>query len=282
MQKELQQFNAKGWIPGPKEEKKSFLARIEALEHFFSYPPEDIDHFLTDRDWAGTREVTKYLYDFSSDWIVAYYSDQKLSFFQGAATWITEKDDLRIPLVQLKEKFEKGKLLGIYGRQEILAHEAVHAVRMQFDEPLFEEIFAYKTSPLPFRRLLGPIFQKPWEAYLFIGLLLIPMGVEIALFMDYPVNSFVFVRFAPLFFMTLLLIRLCFLQVSLVLAIKKLRVCLVSPQRALAVALRLKDREIFQFAYQSKRKLIPFLKGEESLRWKLLKENYFKKKLNID
>ena len=61
MQKELQQYNLRGWIPGPDEEKKGFLERIEALDHFFSYPPEDIDNFLTDRDWAEAQVVTKHL-----------------------------------------------------------------------------------------------------------------------------------------------------------------------------------------------------------------------------
>ncbi|NGX38613.1 MAG: hypothetical protein K1000chlam2_01788, partial [Chlamydiae bacterium] len=163
--KNLQDFNQKGWIPGPLEEEKKFLKRIETLDHFFSNPPSDIDHFLTDADWTVAQEKTKALYDLSPDWIVAYYSNRNLPFFQGAATWITEKDTMRIPLVQLKEKFEEGSLMRLYRREEVLAHEAVHAARMQFDEPYFEEIFAYKTSPRSWRRFFGPLFQSSWESY---------------------------------------------------------------------------------------------------------------------
>lgn len=276
MKKELQVFNEKGWIPGPDEEKKGYLERIERLNHFFSYPPEDVDHFLTEQDWIGAKELTQHLYDFSPDWIVSHYSNQKLSFFQGAATWISEKEDLRIPLIQLKEKFEKGGLFGLYKRDEVLAHEAVHAARMQFDEPFFEEIFAYKTSPHLWRRFLGPIFQKPWEAYLFIILLLLPLGIEVSKFFDVTLGIFEWLQFLPAAYFLFLFGRLSFMQITLSLALKRLKKVISNPQRALAVALRLKDREIFQFAYLSKAKLEEASKSRDSFRFECIVENYFK------
>lgn len=248
----------RGWIPGPEEGEEQFLARVKALKHFFSYPPEDVDHFLTDRDWAGARAITERLYGFSPDWIVAHYSNAKLSFFQGAATWIIERNDLRIPLIQLKEKFESGSLHKMYHREEVLAHEAVHAARMQFDEPVFEEFFAYQTSPHWWRRLFGPIFQRQWEAYVFIVLLLIPLAVEVA-------------RFIPFIFFGLLLIRLSFLHLTLALAMRKMKPMLKNPSKKWAAALFLKDREIFQFAYSSK----PI--KQTDFRWKMMREMYFKK-----
>ncbi|NGX60219.1 MAG: hypothetical protein KR126chlam3_01388 [Chlamydiae bacterium] len=275
--KNIQQFNERGWIPGPGEEEKIFEKRIEALDHFFSYPPEDIDHFLTDQDWTPAQETLKHLYDFSPDWIVAHYSNQKLSFFQGAATWITENNDLRIPLIQLREKFESGKLFGLYQRKEVLAHEATHAARMQFDEPLFEEIFAYKTSPRFWRRFLGPLFQHTWEAYTFIFLLLFPIAIEIALLFDFELGPLIFLRFAPLVFFGYLLVRLIVLRATLGLALLRLRKFLKNPKKNWAVAFRLKDREIFQFALQTQEKLKQYLKEQNSLRWDLVKQIYFKK-----
>ena len=276
--KNLVEFNRRGWIPGPEEEKEDFLKRIEQLDHFYSNPPQDIDHFLTTRDWTQAHEKLSSLYDMAPDWIVAHYSNRSLSFFQGAATWISEKGDYRIPLVQLKEKFEEGSLLKMYGKSEVLAHEAVHAARMQFDEPRFEEIFAYKTSPYFWRRFFGPLFESPWEATLFMGLVFLPLIVEVVrlFWFDHPL--FGLAPLLPLAFFSYLLLRLLFLRFTLSLAMRRIKAFLQNPLKKWAVALRMKDRELFQFAYRSKETLFDFLKEEQSLRWQLLKKSYFKKR----
>lgn len=273
----MQERNERGWIPGPLEEKKDFDKRINALNHFFSHPPEDVDNFLTDRDWAKARRLTKRLYDFSPDWIVAYYNNDKLSFFQGAATWISEKDELRLPLIQLREKFERGSLFGMYQREEVLAHEAVHAARMQFDEPLYEEIFAYKTSPGLFRRFFGPLFQRPWEAHLFIALLCIPVAIEIVLFLGIDIGPFIYLGLIPAAFLAYLLLRLLTLHTLLAIAVHRIKKFLDQPSKKWAFAFRLKDKEIFLFALQRKKKLTEYLLKQSSLRWNLLKQIYFKK-----
>lgn len=267
--------NRKGWIPGPEEDEKHFLARTKTLKHFFSYPPEDLDHFLTDGDWQGAWLITENLYGFAPDWIVGYYSNRKLSFFQGAATWITKQEEVQIPLIQLKEKFETGSLHKLYRREEVLAHEAVHAARMQFEEPIFEEFFAYKTSPHGWRRFFGPLFQRPWEAYLLLILLLIPFGIEAARFF-YPDLPMVF-TFLPALYLTILLLRLSLLHLTLWLGLRRFQSYLREPKRKWAAALYLKDREIFQFAYLPKKRLEKALKKEKGFRWKLLREYYFKK-----
>lgn len=262
-------LNQQGWIPGPEEGEEQFLSRVKELKHFFSYPPEDVDKFLTDTDWSGACAITERLYGFSPNWIVAHYSNAKLSFFQGAATWIIARNGLRIPLIQLKEKFENGSLHKMYLREEVLAHEAVHAARMQFDEPVFEEFFAYKTSPHWWRRIFGPIFERTWEAYLFIILLMIPLAIEVARFF-YP-DIWVFPYFLPFIFFGLLLLRLIFLHLTLALAMRKMAPFLKDRNKKWAAALFLKDREIFQFAYSSK----PIQQND--FRWKNLSESYFKK-----
>ncbi|MBS0628738.1 MAG: hypothetical protein JSS30_00765 [Verrucomicrobia bacterium] len=268
-------FIEKGLIPGPEEKEAQFSARTKALNQFYSYPPEEIDRFLTDGDWRGARETTESLFGFSSDWIVAYYSNARLSFFQGAATWISTRNDLRIPVIQLKEQFESGSLHKLYRREEVLAHEAVHAARMQFDEPIFEEFFAYKTSPHWWRRVFGPIFQRPWEAYLFIILLLIPLGMEVARFF-YPEIGPFFV-YVPFIFFGLLLVRLSVLHLTLAVALKRLVPYLKSSHKRWAAGLCLRDREIFKIAFLPRKKLEKFLKKDHSFRWKLLRDCYFKK-----
>jgi len=272
---DLSTCDQRGWIPGPQEEVEPFLDRVEALDHFFSYPPEQIDHFLTDTDWIETRHRTEQLFDLCPDWIVAHFSNKQLSFFQGAATWIVEQKGVRIPLIQLKEKFESGSLLKLYSLDEVLSHEVVHAARMAFDEPHFEEILAYKTSSRWWRRFFGPLFERPWEAYLFITILFVPFALEMAQFF-WPLEPFLILRYLPLAFFALLTLRLSTLQLFLHRALKKLKPFLQAKAKPLAVALRLTDREICTFAWASEKKLGELISKEKSLRWRLLKKKYFK------
>lgn len=275
--KDLTAARKKGLIPGPEEKEDQFLARIKGLEYFFTHPPEDVDRFLTDGDWQGARITTERLYGFAPDWIVAHYSNSGLSFFQGAATWIISQNDLRIPLIQLREKFESGSLMKLYRREEVLSHEAVHAARMQFDEPIFEEFFAYKTSPHFWRRLLGPIFQKAWEAYLFLALLLIPFAIEISRFFNIDAGPYSLLAFLPLIYFAVLLLRLSFLHCTLAFAMKRMKPLLENSHHLWGAALFLKDREIFQFAFLRDKRFEKFLKGQEGLRWEMLSKCYFKK-----
>lgn len=272
----LGEWDQQGFFPGPNEEFNAYAKRVQTLNDYFSYPTEDIDHFLTEEDWIEAKGITEHLYDFSPEWIVAHYSNRKLTFFQGAATWLIEKDLYEIPVIQLKKKFERGNLFKLYYREEVLAHEAVHAARMGFEESLFEEIFAYQTSPRWGRRFFGPLFYRPWEAVVFLILLLFPVAYEILQFFDLEFSFASPMRWLPLFFFGYLFIRLCFLRFTLWLAKIKIISLLINPKKFWAVFLRLSDREIFTLAYRNTRKKEAlFEKG--TYRTKHLKEKYFKK-----
>lgn len=93
------------------------------------------------------------------------YSNKGLLPWQGGATFIDE-DKI---VIQLRKAYErKEKIYGIYPKEEIIAHELVHAKRMHLDEPCFEEILAYRTSSSPFRRYFGPLFRSSFESVLFL------------------------------------------------------------------------------------------------------------------
>lgn len=271
------QLEKRGWILGPNESNEAYLSRIKMLEHFYENPPETVDHFLTDRDWEPALDRMENLYGCRPDWIVAHYSDQNLPFFQGGATWIVEKKGVRIPLIQLKEKFERGSLLGLYKREEVLAHEIVHAVRMPFDEPRFEEIFAYRTSQSWWRRAFGPLFEKSWESVFFLLLLFLPIAVELLPIFGIEWGLWAYLRFLPGVFFGWLLFRLGIYQLSLHRALKKMGPNLLRPEEKWATALHLTDGEIFRFAFQSNERLKEGFLGEKSPRWTFLRQNFFKK-----
>ncbi|HSX11896.1 MAG TPA: hypothetical protein VLF61_00195 [Rhabdochlamydiaceae bacterium] len=260
---DLLNFNARGYIPGPGETEEQFLKRIEILNHFYAYPPAEIDCFLTDGDWKEARALTDQLFGFSIDWAVAYYSDKKLPFFQGAATWLIEKQGIQIPMIQLKTRLEQAALYKMYHKKEILAHESVHAARMAFHAPRFEEIFAYMSSRSPVRKWLGPMFQKSWESYLFfillIGSVILQLFVESTLFFLFPWLYFAF-----------LCGRLIFLRFKLGQCLKKLKIVLLKPEQALPMAYRLTDQEILLFAKATPAQIKSYCAEQKELRWKLL------------
>ncbi|NGX39149.1 MAG: hypothetical protein KR126chlam1_00471 [Chlamydiae bacterium] len=273
--RDLDRLDRIGFVPGPDEDREAFLERVDTLETFFSHPSSDVDYFLTDTDWSGALKKTETLYGFAPNWIVAHYSDRRLPFFQGAATWIVEREGVRVPLIQLRTRFDQGSYMKIYRREEVLAHEAVHAMRMQFDEPYFEEIFAYKTSSRFYRRFFGPIFMRPWESYIFILLLFSPIGVEVARFFVPELGLYAFFGFLPALFLGVLLIRLFLSQMILFFSLRYIKGFLQPSVKPLAAAVRLSDSEIFRFAFAKREKLKRFIRDKKSLRWTLLREKYF-------
>ncbi len=261
-----------GFIVGPKETEETFVKRVDKSQHFRSYPPKECDHFLTDSDWLTPLERVNDLFGIKPDWVIGYYSNAKLSFYQGAATWILEKEGTRLPLIQLKKQFSTKSP---YLRTDILTHELVHVARLQFDEPFFEEVLAYRTSRNKLRWFFGPLFHKTWETILFALFFLLPLGSEIARF--YFPDFFLWNIFfwLPWFYAGALLVRLLLCQSLLSLATWNLRRLHIAPEKELALLLHLTDHEIFQIAtFQQKA-----FKKDRSLRWRQIRAIFSFEKL---
>ena len=72
-------------------------------------------------------------------------------------------------LIQLRSRFRTHqRYSGIYERDELIAHELAHVGRMMFEEPVFEELLAYRTAKSPLRRWLGPLISSSKETLLFV------------------------------------------------------------------------------------------------------------------
>lgn len=223
---ELLAWGCRGIIPGPQEDEDTFLKRATAC--------------IQQEGWEEAAPITLSLFGFSIDWVPLHYSNKNLPFWEGAATWIGEEYS-----IQLREGFKKGRYLG-YQRSEVLAHEAVHAARMAFNEPQFEEALAYRTAKSGLRKWIGPIFRKPWESLVFIlSLGAIPLGY----------------LWIPLFFLSLLGIRLLMTQWALQQCLKKLPLFLV---------VCLTDKEIWHFSRLPLSRIHDKLKKDPTLRGRYL------------
>jgi len=218
----------RGLIPGPSEDEKTFLERISRLT---TQPNQEQEAHV----------ITLNLFGFSVDWVPVFYSNQELPFWEGAATWIGQT-----PSIQLRENFKKGSYLG-YRREEVLAHEAIHAARIAFEEPQFEEVLAYRTSKNRLRKWAGPLFRKSWES---------------AVFMISLVPAFLGYFWIPLAALGWLSIRLAWTQWTLQRCLRKLPLSLI---------VCLTDAEIRKFSRLSLADIQAHFENDQSLRGNLIR-----------
>lgn len=256
--KELLTLNQEGLIPGPGESEAVFRARIASVKAHYEQQQDQVPAY----EWHWAAEQLREHFDFSPRWCTAYFSSHKLTPWQAAATWI---DSNRVTSIQLNPSRILKKLID---RREILAHEAVHAARASFDEPVFEEFFAYFTSGKSWRRVLGPLFQSPAEALTLI--LLAFLGafshiIETLFSLSFLSTGLFFLVFLLLFFWSARLFRS---RLVLKRAAKHLIPRLQDPKMLRSVLFRLTDEEI---AFLAHKNLMP---EKDELRWTLIKAAY--------
>jgi hypothetical protein len=251
-------LNSRGIFPGPAESPENFLRRGELS----GKAPQ-----------CKAFELTKALFDAAPDWVEIKQEAKGLLPWEGAATWIEENaDGQKISAIQLKPS-----LPSFYSLDEVLAHELVHAMRVGFEESRFEEVLAYQTSKSKFRRYFGPIFSKTAEVKGFIFLMLVTWllyWTELVLDVEWG-GAFFFG--APSLALGWGVFRLMRTQKVFSNALRNLEQVIAKPGKSLAVALRLTDAEIAQFAKSSTEEIVAFVKKETSLRWRQLSAAYFEK-----
>ncbi len=254
MEDSLLDLNSRGIFPGPSEQEKKFLKRAAAAKQVTS--PEVL-------------KLTQDIFSALPDWVKIHYAKKGLLPWEGAATWIEESaEGMREASIHVKSSF----LTRLYPQEEIIAHEMVHAMRLTFEERRFEEILAFRTSKNRFRRYFGPLFTHPGETKTFVMCVL---GSCLAYWTEFLFDVSLGAKYflwAPLFVLGWGVWRLARSQKLFSHALNHLEKVIKEPQRSLAVALRLSDREIEQFAKSSPEHILAFASQEKgkSLRWNQL------------
>lgn len=293
--KQLLTWNQEGLIPGPDEDNEAFVKRAETClnlkeiisnENLFPKGLEDVSEPYLKEAFP----IIKPLFDLAPTWVPIVFSNEKLSFWHAGAAWIFQlkENDSTTSLLQLRQNWRKSSTyLKIYTRDELIAHELCHAGRMMFEEPKFEEILAYKTSPSAFRRWYGSIIQNSKEAFIFMLSLLILVLISLyAVFTDndslYRISSWL--QFIPLAcaFFGILRLRKRHIQVDK--CILHLNEILQDEHLSQAVLYRLTDREIISFSKMTPEKIRDYAQKnkEQSLRWYLLNLAYFEVRVQGD
>ncbi|MFQ5729523.1 MAG: hypothetical protein ACE5GN_04095 [Waddliaceae bacterium] len=287
---QLLEWNRRGLVPGPEESENEYLARVEHCLNLKSQIVNDLEKeapFTTSppasQDYLKNAfHKTQDLFDIVPDWIPLFFSNYKLTPWHGGCTWIfqTKKDSPIGALLQLRQPFSASPTyLKIYNRDEFLAHELSHVGRMKFEEPTFEEFFAYRTSRSCFRRWFGPIVKSFWESLLFLVALLIIFLLDFALiFMDqdalYPIAMWA--KTVPLGMLALGVGRLWWRHRQFSNCFKRLRELLPDDAKTHAVIYRLIDREILAFSNMKPSEIQQFVEENKgkSLRWRVIASAY--------
>ncbi|MBI3212153.1 MAG: hypothetical protein HYZ47_05715 [Simkania negevensis] len=274
-EEEIKAFGKAGFIPGPDEEEDGFLERVKAWQKL----PELKDAFLKNGEKIEPKELFPFFKKLEKAlaiaprWIFFFYSNKRLTPWQGGATWVMEaKQKVPYPLVQLRRRFKKGCGY-LYQAEELLFHETIHAIRAHFNQPKYEEHLAYYFSKKKIRRFLGPLFRSPLETTFLLVSLLFPILCQTLFFLSESPLTFFLAERTPLvplsaifLFMTRLLLERRLFKKTL----QKLSLLFPSLKHAIAIAIRMTDEEISLFAslpVEALHRLIQE-KGESSLRWK--------------
>lgn len=250
---QLLEWNRQGIIPGPKESFENFIARATTCA---ALPLQE--------ESREAANLTAQLFDSKPLWVPIRFSSERLLPWQGGCAWIAK--DLTQTLspieIQLKPTFQKGSAYcGLYTLQELLSHELAHAGRLAFEEPAYEERFAYETSSSAFRRHFGPLISDRWNQVAFLAailLSLIPYGF-----------------LSPVLLLLFLLLHEGIQKNRYDRCLTNLESC--CHQSARAVRYRLTDSEIILFSKMNGGEIFDYaLKSAETeLRWKVLVKAYF-------
>ncbi len=286
--KDLSRYNQQGLIPGPSESESEYLRRVD-------YCLQIQDHLNNTTGislpcyHAGERSLpeevctpTKDLYDFSPKWVPVIYDNHKQSFWHGGCAWIFQCDE-ESPLsaiLQLRRSLSDNEsVYGLLDKKEIIAHEMCHVGRMAFEEPIFEEVLAYRTSNSGYRRWLGPIVKNSIESGVFVLLLFVIFLAD--LFFVFFGNEQVFFQMMWLKIIPLLLIgyglfRLNKRHRQFEMCLNHLKKVCGQDSVASAVAYRLTDEEIILFGKWSTQEILNYAEEQREicLRWMMIYKIY--------
>ena len=178
----LAAYDANGFLLGADESAEDFAKRIrlfqtnrqkleDALRKDGKYDAEGIivtpDDRIPNTLFAKIAEHTKRLYRFQIDWVPGFFIDPSFSLLFGGCAFCSYPDFFTMFIIRRTFKTQEKWL--IYNRDELLAHELCHVARIALLSEEFEETFAYQTSASSFRKLIGGIFRKQTDSFLFLG-----------------------------------------------------------------------------------------------------------------
>lgn len=285
--KQLLEYSRQALIPGLHEAEEEFIQRVNycfelkdklrlLLEKEFAFAPSD------DQSQEALEEAyptSESLFAIRADWLPLYFSNQHLAPWHGGCAWIFQMDEASpiAALMQLRSHFRtSGRYLGIYRRDELIAHELAHVGRMKFEEPVFEELLAYRTSPSAFRRWFGPMVASSKETLLFVIVIGTIFALDLlTILSNQPAlyHQLLWVKLLPFLLIFAGLARLWWRQRLFSACLGKLERLLSDRKKANELIYRLSDEQISDFARRSPKAIRDYIEEnkDKSLHFRLLR-----------
>ena len=276
----LLQLDSMGFIMGPAEGPREYVERIrllianvgkmeKSLVETGTFEIEGVTVLSKERIsrelFAEATTVNQRLYGFSIDWVPGFFIDPFFLFGGCAFAFFPEFFAMFI----IRKSFRKSKKWFIYNRQELLAHELCHIARIALDSTLYEETFAYQVSPSRVRRVLGGLFLRPMDSYLFLGVTFLLLVAQMIRLYWLPGLSIV-----P--FWGVILITFSWLSLRYVWLMQTLKKAYRNAfrlfgKRTAKVLFRCTDAEVKLWAgLDTKAQAEKWLESQEGLRWKVI------------
>lgn len=282
-------WNEAGFFPGIEEDGAAFEKRVEFCTHLIENLKKNIkNEFPFPIDENESSEFIEdvfsrayELYGIRPFWVPIFFSNHQLAPWHGGCAWIFQLNEEcpTAAFIQLRLHFKKSKCyLSLYSRDELLVHEIAHIGRMAYQQPEFEELFAYQSSFSKWRQYLGPLVQSSKESLFFILFLAFAVMMDFALIMtDYssPAGVNVLIRLTPIVLIVAAFIRLIYYRWLYDKCLRQLAL-IYSTKIARHVAYRLTDFEIRKFAYFSKSQIVNYMAvlKDSSFRWSFFNAIY--------
>ncbi|MBR5079052.1 MAG: hypothetical protein IKX30_09940 [Victivallales bacterium] len=282
----LAAYDANGFLLVADESAEDFAKRIrlfqtnrqkleDALRKDGKYDAEGIivtpDDRIPNTLFAKIAEHTKRLYRFQIDWVPGFFIDPSFSLLFGGCAFCSYPDFFTMFIIRRTFKTQEKWL--IYNRDELLAHELCHVARIALLSEEFEETFAYQTSSSSFRKLIGGIFRKQTDSFMFLGVTFILLFAQILrtqwihTMPIWPFWSLVGLVFAWL------LIRHAFHCRRLGIAQRHIAE-LFGAENAFPVMFRCTDEELHRFASTPPHTLKTWILEQSSLRWQIIRKRF--------
>lgn len=259
----LKTLAEQGFVPGPFENEADFLRRVDyclQLEKelgFEAVPPQLFEPPFS---------LTHSLFGIKPSWVPLSFSNYQLPLWVGGCAWIFQNthDSPTGAFIQLRKKLQTSPSFCLYSRDELIAHEISHIGRMMFEEPKYEEVFAYKTSPSSFRKFLGPLFSEGGQMRSFMILVVFVLLADLCALWWGGWESYV----------ALLPLKLIpgswFGWMLYKLSLKQLRIKRLEKRFPLKFLYGLTDKEIDAFDKMTKAQVEEYARLQQCLRWKYL------------
>ena len=277
----LAKLDARGLLLGAGEDGPSYAARLRklrqntqkmtaALAATGHYQIDDLNveskERIPESYFGEVAQQCLNLYGFAVDWVPGFFVNPDFFLFGGCAYCFYPEF---FALFIIRRQFRQREKWFIYSRRELLAHELCHIARVALGSERFEETFAYQTSSSTFRRLLGGVFLKASDSYLFLGsafLVLFGQILRTFLLPSLPIWPF---WAAMVLALGWLFLRYAWLRFTLSRASATLHTVFGDQTRH--VLFRCTDDEVAALAALPHQELPDWLNRQTDLRWRLLR-----------